>query len=56
MKYSSKKASHEMKHIQAPQVGGITTIFLRRGKSESLKRFHPWVVFRSNRWSKWRIE
>lgn len=43
MKYSSKKASHEMKHIQAPQVGGITTIFLRRGKSESLKRFHPWV-------------
>ena len=22
---------------------GITTLFLRRGKSESLKRFHPWV-------------
>ena len=21
----------------------ITTLFLRRGKSESLKRFHPWV-------------
>lgn len=43
MKYSNKKASHEMKHIDAPYVGGITTIFLRRGKSESLKRFHPWV-------------
>lgn len=23
--------------------GSITTLFLRRGKSESLKRFHPWV-------------
>lgn len=23
--------------------GYITTLFLRRGKSESLKRFHPWV-------------
>lgn len=23
--------------------GSITTIFLKRGKSESLKRFHPWV-------------
>lgn len=23
--------------------GFITTLFLRRGKSESLKRFHPWV-------------
>lgn len=23
--------------------GSITTLFLRRGKNESLKRFHPWV-------------
>lgn len=23
--------------------GSITTLFLRRGKSDSLKRFHPWV-------------
>lgn len=23
--------------------GSITTLFLRRGKTESLKRFHPWV-------------
>ena len=26
-----------------PYDSSITTIFLRRGKSESLKRFHPWV-------------
>lgn len=42
-----KKAKN---HHNIPQVvidvehtDNIVTLFLRRGKSESLKRFHPWV-------------
>ncbi len=42
-----KNQPHTPRHIDAEYQpaydGTITTVFLRRGKSESLKRFHPWV-------------
>lgn len=42
-----KHPNHNILRLNIPSSSalqdGITTIFLRRGKSESLKRFHPWV-------------
>lgn len=42
-----KHSNHNLPRLSRPSSltpqDGITTIYLRRGKSESLKRFHPWV-------------